>query len=104
MFTDTFDLQASGANGSAMQPKHVEAGFDGLGDEDEDPYDDQNDDDDDDDDGDALSSSPSIPDDVCPFLRLRRALLTLIFLGYRFRLHVCTSFFRGHCRGTGQCY
>jgi hypothetical protein len=88
-----------------QQLNHVEAGFDGLGDEEEDPYDDQNDDDDDDDDdGDALSSSPSIPDDVCPFLSLLRSLLTFILLGHRFRLHVCTSFFRGHCRGTGQCY
>lgn len=41
--------------------KHDDGGFDTLGEEDEDVFDDENEDDDD---GDALSSSPSIPDDV----------------------------------------
>ena len=41
--------------------KHDDLGFDGIGDEEDDIYDEDNDDDDD---GDALSSSPSIPDDV----------------------------------------
>jgi len=41
--------------------KHDDMSFDGLGEEEDDIYDEDNDDDDD---GDALSSSPSIPDDV----------------------------------------
>jgi hypothetical protein len=41
--------------------KQEELGFDGLGDEDEEIYDEDNEDYDD---ADALSSSPSIPDDV----------------------------------------
>ena len=61
---DTFDLQAKRANGDdSIHTKHEE-GFDTLGEDDEDVYDEDNDDDDDDDDGDALSSSSSIPDDV----------------------------------------
>lgn len=43
---------------------HDDLAFDSLGEE-EDVFDDEIDDDDDDD-GDALSSSPSIPDDVGP--------------------------------------
>ncbi len=41
--------------------KHDDLDFDGLGDEEDDIYDEDNDDDDD---GDGLSSSPSIPDEV----------------------------------------
>jgi hypothetical protein len=42
---------------------HDDLAFDSLGEDDEDVFDDEIDEDDDDD-GDALSSSPSIPDDV----------------------------------------
>jgi len=50
-----------------LSTRNADLGFEGLGDEEEDIYDDDNEDEDDD--GDALSSSPSIPDDVSPFLK-----------------------------------
>jgi len=50
-----------------LNTRDADLGFEGLGDEEEGIYDDDNEDDDDD--GDALSSSPSIPDDVSPFLK-----------------------------------
>ena len=59
---DTFDLQSNVDIGGPLHTRHSELGFDGLGDEEEEMYEEDNDDDDDD--GDALSSSPSIPDDV----------------------------------------
>ena len=62
-YLDTFELQAKRATAdSTFQSKREEMEFDNLGEEDEDLYDEDNDDDDD---GDALSSSPSIPDEVC---------------------------------------
>jgi hypothetical protein len=63
---DTYDLQSTGTTGdSFFQMNHDDLALDSLGEEDEDVFDDEVDDDDDDD-GDALSSSPSIPDDVGP--------------------------------------
>ena len=67
-----------------MHPRHAELGFDGLGDEEEEMYEDDNDDDDDD--GDALSSSPSIPDEVSLFL-----VLTLLPLTVNIRILISTS-------------
>jgi hypothetical protein len=66
---DTFDLQAKKASGDgAIQAGHDVRGFDTIADEEEeDVYDEDNEDDDD---ADALSSSPSIPDDVRLFLIL----------------------------------
>jgi hypothetical protein len=59
---DTFELQSKGVTSDdAIQTKHDDGGFDALGEEDEEVYDVEIDEDDD---GDALSSSPSIPDDV----------------------------------------
>lgn len=60
--TDTFDLQSNANISGPLHPGHAEPGFGRLGDEEEDMYEEDNEDDDDD--GDALSSSPSIPDDV----------------------------------------
>ena len=63
-FLDTFDLQANLISpDDALQSKQESLGFDSLGDENEDIYDEDGEDYDD---GDAVSSSPSIPDDVCP--------------------------------------
>ena len=58
---DTFELQAKRATDSTFQSQREELEFDDLAEEDVDIYDEENDDDDD---GDALSSSPSIPDEV----------------------------------------
>ena len=59
---DTFELQSNRVTtDDPFQMKHDDMSFDGLGEEEDDIYDE---DDDDDDDGDALSSSPSIPDEV----------------------------------------
>ena len=60
--SDTFDLQSNANISGSLHPRHAEPGFGGLGDEEDDMYEEDNEDDDDD--GDALSSSPSIPDDV----------------------------------------
>ena len=43
-----------------------ELGLDDFGEDEEDGFDDENEDEDDEDDADALSSSPSIPDEVSP--------------------------------------
>lgn len=69
---DTFDLQAKKASGDGdFQTGHDVHGFDTITDEEEeDVYDEDNEDDDD---ADALSSSPSIPDDVRLFLILLSA-------------------------------
>jgi|SRR5208282_5756072 len=62
IFKDTFELQSHRVTtDDPFQMRHDDMGFDGLGEEEDDIYDEDNDDDDD---GDALSSSPSIPDDV----------------------------------------
>ena len=59
---DTFELQSRRVTtDDPFQMNHDDMSFDGLGEEEEDIYDEDNDDDDD---GDALSSSPSIPDEV----------------------------------------
>jgi len=68
IYLDTFDLQTSRMANGNVQHKHVDMGFDELGEEEEDVFEDEHDDEDDD--GDALSSSPSIPDDVRPCLLL----------------------------------
>lgn len=59
---DTFELQSNRvAGGDVFQTEHDDGGFNAVVEEDEEIYEEEIDEDDD---GDALSSSPSIPDDV----------------------------------------
>jgi hypothetical protein len=102
---DTFDLQTHGSLDGALHPHPDELGIDTLGDGEEDVFDDDNDDDDDDDDDDtdALSSSPSIPDDVC-FPTSLCISTDSHPAGYRFRLYVRASFICSHSGRPGKCH
>ena len=62
-FTDTFDLHSNKSKDElTTRVKHGEP--ESLGEEEEDQYEEENVEEEDDDGADALSSSPSIPDDV----------------------------------------
>lgn len=99
---DTFELQAKRTADGTFQSQREELEFDGLAEEDGDIYDEENDDDDD---GDALSSSPSIPDEVGLHIFLFGNLTDLCAcIGYRLRFHVRFTFFRGHGGGAGKCH
>jgi hypothetical protein len=97
---DTYELQTHGILDDALHPRHDDLGIDTLGDEDDDVFDDDNDDDDDDDDADALSSSPSIPDEVCSPPRADLMLPQDIDFDFMYALHSFAATVEGQANAT----
>ena len=81
--------------------EHDEHGFDAIGDEEDDVYDEDNEDDED---GDALSSSSSIPDEVRFTDLTQTCYETNACAGHRLQLYVRYPVIRCHGRRPGKCY